>query len=188
MLAIVTVLALGLCGACTQENPSGTGVVNHEKEKPAEGVLKNQPFDPRITVKWPTAPEESRSKPEEPESYTAIAVLRRESSFATFKLAVTLHPKDPARKSSAKDLLESQALIGKDEETSRRQLELSTKKHPALKISKVTKGAKGRQIFSREIVFVAGDRLGYVSVGGSNEAYINGQEVDAFLKSLKIED
>lgn len=175
--------AICCISACTQqEDPE------RDKEKSDDTKLKRETFEPRIVADWPVAPDESRIEAGASKSYTAIATLRRQSGFATFKLLVTTVSEEEIRRHSAKGLIDNLALPGKESETSRRAVELSEKKYPALEITRTTKGAKGAPIFTREVLFMAGNRLVGLSVGGSEEAYIYGPEVDAFFKSLKIGD
>jgi hypothetical protein len=181
------IAALGFVSACTRQTIHESHV-ERQDEKPANPQPKKAAFDPRITVEWPAIPSEKTDASSETKSYSAIAILRRDRDFATFNLMVNEFTEDDIKKNTVKGLIEAITFPQKDSETGRKSIEISSKKYPGLQRTITMKGPKGRAIFSREIVFMAGNRLVALSAGGSDETYINGPEVDAFFDSLKIRE
>jgi hypothetical protein len=184
---LLTTAIVTCFGACKRQTVQEGHIERHE-EKRADPQPKKSTFDPRITVEWPAIPSEKTDASSDPKSYSAIAILRRDRDFATFNLMVNEFTEDDIKKHTVKGLIEATALPGSDSEIGRKAIEVSPKKYPGLQITKRIKGAKGRTLFTREMVFIAGTKLVALSAGGPDETFINGPEVDAFFDSLKIRE
>lgn len=178
---------------CWTEGCSDEGKTNRDQPKPArtntdERDVTPAPFDPKLTLSWPTQPKENRDEAGGTHTYTAKATVKRQSGVALFMVVVTTYSESDLQRHSPRELVESAALGSKASETSRRVVELTQRKYPGLELTKRLVIPRGKQVFSRDIIYFAGTRLTMISVSGPDETYIESEEVDAFFKSLKVED
>jgi hypothetical protein len=180
-LAVLCVL--GGCSPRTGKTPSEPLA----EEKITDTKPTEKPFDPGLSLDWPVPPKETRFEAEGQKTYSAMATVKQPTRPAVFMVVVTTYSEEGLRKYTAKQLVESAAFGASGmSETRRKSVELTPQKYPGLEMWQKTTTSSGRVSYSRKLIFMAGTRLSTISVWGRDEAYVNGLEVDAFFKSLKI--
>ncbi len=161
------------------------------KGAPAAPAQAEPAFDPKLILKWPGTPSENRQAiPGEAgfKGYSAMLTDKRAGGFIIFAANVNEYPEKTLLEEDPKALLETYLLAFKENEISRKEVKHGSKQYPGLEINAWSIAASGPPLISRRLVVMAGPRMYYISVTGSNKELMNAPEVQAFFDSFDVKD
>lgn len=191
----LTLLAaiLSFCG-CAKNTPSAgekASAVPHET--PADSS-ENTPFteeespdfDPKMTLDWPGAPQESRQRIDAGSAHeTTIyrATFSQTGPIVMFEANVSLMSEKDLQASDPKELLASQGTWDEHQELISEQIEFGPNKYLGFEVT-----GKVGDTFVRRLNVLAGRRLYALEVVSFKPERLNAEDVTNFFESFAVQE
>ncbi|MDA1252451.1 MAG: hypothetical protein O2820_24890 [Planctomycetota bacterium] len=190
---IVTLLSVMtcLCGCSTDESPSASNAPAASNEAPAQlpaHTLSTEEdasdFDPRLSLKWPGTPEESRRRIDagtDRETTIYDAAFTQHQPLTSFKATVYEITEKDLQGGDPKEWLPHHLGGGNVVELTRKQIEQEPNKYLGFEIT-----ARDENLFIRRVNVLVGRRIYTVEVNSLRQERLNADDVAKFFESFAI--
>ena len=179
-----------LCGCSTDESPSASNAPAASNEAPAQlpahtlSTEEDAPdFDPRLSLKWPGTPEETRRRINagQPDESTTFRASLIQSDPATIFSATVSHFTEKDRQGIDLNEMLADSALQSDEELSRKEIKHGPNKYPGLDVT-----AKSGTSFVRRIVVLAETRFYQIEVMSTKKERLEAEDITTFFESFAV--
>ncbi len=193
-LTLLTVMTI-LCGCSETTHPVATNDLPATTNMPpalsavTPHTFTQQPapdFDPKLTVKWPGAPEESRRRinaGQADETTIYSAFVTQVGPVTIFSASVYELSAEDLQGSDPKEMLASHGTTGDEVELTRKQIEHGPSKLLGFDVMSKDDGG-----FRRSVNILAGTRIYTVEVVSGKQERLNAEDVAKFFESFAVKE